>query len=72
MEDKDTLANQLVNPRRRLHELEEKGGGSVVDTKKGVDKGDLPGPAVDFFKPRNKKDKSGPPAEMLRRHYDKK
>ena len=48
----------LTNPRRviekRLAEAE------ATNPKKGVDRGDLPGPNVDFFKPRDRsKDAAG-------------
>lgn len=68
-------AQGIINPKGRLRrQMDEAGVGdedaAMPDPKKGVNRGDLPGPGTDFFKPREKK--GGPPAELLRRHYEKK
>lgn len=60
----------VLNPRRVLAQREEQAMGDKPDVSKGVDAGNLPGPAMDFFKPRGG-DRKGPPADMLKKHYAK-
>ena len=56
--------SEIVNPKRTLARREEE----AENPKKGVDKGDLPGPAVDFFKQRDhSKDKEGLEAALKKR-----
>lgn len=51
--------NEAINPARNLKRREEEAE-SPPDPKKGIDKGDMDGPAKDFFKPRDKsKDAEG-------------
>lgn len=55
--------NEITNPKRTLARREDEAmeGPPMRDrSKDGVDKGDLPGPAMDFFKPRDRSgDKAG-------------
>lgn len=52
---------EITNPRKTAaRRMEEAEANEPPDRSKGVDKGDLPGPAVDFFKPRDRsKDAAG-------------
>jgi hypothetical protein len=57
--------SEITNPKRTLVRREEE---AASDPKKGTDKGDLPGPAVDFFKQRDhSKDAEGLAAALKKR-----
>ena len=50
----------LTNPKRVIEKRMAEAESESPDPKKGVDKGDLPGPHIDFFKPRDRsKDAAG-------------
>jgi hypothetical protein len=69
MDKKQADFDAVTNPKRTLQRREDEAMGAV-DTKKGVDAGDIPGPNADFFKPREGKSRT-PPADMLKKHYGK-
>lgn len=59
LDDFVTGAKALRNPKRVLSDREDAAMGES-DPKKGTDKGDIPGPNVDFFKSRDRsKDAAG-------------
>ena len=70
MDKKQADFGGVTNPMRVLRRREDEAS-SIPDKSKGVDAGDLPGPAVDFFKPRSAEQRKGPPADMLKKHYGK-
>lgn len=56
-----TTVDAVVNPKRVLErQMKEADPPDTADPKKGSDKGDLPGPNSNFFKPRDHSgDKAG-------------
>jgi hypothetical protein len=69
MDKKQADFGGVLNPKRTLQRQED-AAMSAPDPKMGKDAGDLPGPAMDFFKPREGKTRT-PPADMLKKHYGK-
>lgn len=57
--------NEVVNPKRTIERRLEEAG--EADPKKGVDKGDLPGPGFNFFKPRDHSKDAEGLAEALKK-----